>query len=79
MNSAPTSTWRNYLLSAVLLAIIVLAALWGFGVGVAVQSGLPSVNTANAIFLIVIGFAAGVLGGIIGTGGCSVMLPAIHF
>lgn len=79
MNSAPASTWRNYLPSAVLLAIIVLAALWTFGVGVAVQSGLPSVNAANAIFLIVIGFAAGVLGGIIGTGGCSVMLPAIHF
>ncbi len=29
--------------------------------------------------LIVLGFAAGLLGGWIGTGGCSVMLPVLHF
>lgn len=36
-------------------------------------------HTADSLFLILIGLAAGFLGGIIGTGGCSVMLPAIHF
>jgi hypothetical protein len=29
--------------------------------------------------LVVIGFLGGVLGGLIGTGGCSVMLPVLHF
>lgn len=29
--------------------------------------------------LVVVGFLAGLLGGLIGTGGCSVMLPIIHF
>lgn len=29
--------------------------------------------------LVVIGFVAGLLGGLIGTGGCSVMLPVLHF
>lgn len=33
----------------------------------------------TGIALILVGFAAGILGGLIGTGGCSVMLPIIHF
>jgi len=33
----------------------------------------------TGILLVVVGFAAGLLGGLIGTGGCSVMLPIIHF
>lgn len=33
----------------------------------------------TSALLVVIGFLAGVLGGLIGTGGCSVMLPVIHF
>ncbi len=34
---------------------------------------------ASGIALIVVGFVAGLLGGLIGTGGCSVMLPILHF
>jgi len=79
MNGSSTSAWRNYLPSGALLVIIVLAIFWAFSAGIAVQGNLPSINAANVIFLIVIGLAAGFLGGIIGTGGCSVMLPAIHF
>ena len=33
----------------------------------------------TGIILVIVGFAAGLLGGLIGTGGCSVMLPIIHF
>jgi len=36
-------------------------------------------TVATGIILVVVGFAAGLLGGLIGTGGCSVMLPIIHF
>ena len=39
----------------------------------------PTVDLASGLLLVVTGMAAGVLGGLIGTGGCSVMLPAIHF
>jgi len=36
-------------------------------------------STITGLVLIVVGFVAGLLGGLIGTGGCSVMLPIIHF
>jgi hypothetical protein len=40
---------------------------------------VPPMQTSLIITLIVVGFAAGLLGGWIGTGGCSVMLPVLHF
>ena len=33
----------------------------------------------SGLVMAVVGFSAGLLGGIIGTGGCSLMLPVIHF
>ena len=33
----------------------------------------------SGLVMVVVGFSAGLLGGIIGTGGCSLMLPVIHF
>jgi len=36
-------------------------------------------SIVTGIILVVVGFLAGLLGGLIGTGGCSVMLPIIHF
>lgn len=38
-----------------------------------------AMTISHSIWLIVIGMLAGLVGGLIGTGGCSVMLPAIHF
>ena len=38
----------------------------------------PTTPLTGAVYVLV-GFLAGLLGGIIGTGGCSVMLPIIHF
>ncbi len=72
---------RNQTPTLVLLLIILAIALWYFLSGAAgqVASGVPEVNLASGLVLLVVGFAAGVLGGLIGTGGCSLMLPVIHF
>ena len=67
--------------TAVILLLIAAAAVWYFtagGVSTSIQ-GTPAVNAASGVALVVLGFVAGLLGGLIGTGGCSVMLPAIHF
>ncbi|MGC8874976.1 MAG: hypothetical protein ACP5SI_11105, partial [Chloroflexia bacterium] len=42
-------------------------------------AGQPAIGVGEAIILLVVGVLAGLLGGLIGTGGCSVMLPSIHF
>jgi uncharacterized membrane protein YfcA len=66
--------------TAVILLVIALVAGLYFGLGHnTVPAGVPELTTARLIILIVVGFLAGVLGGIIGTGGCSVMLPVLHF
>ncbi len=63
---------RNYISTIVLLLIAALVILWGVNAGQAITWG-------KGIALLVVGFLAGLLGGLIGTGGCSVMLPIIHF
>lgn len=66
--------------TAVILLVIALVAGLYFGLGHnTVPAGVPELTTSRLIILIVVGFLAGVLGGIIGTGGCSVMLPVLHF
>lgn len=66
--------------TAVILLVIALVAAIYFGLGQhAVPVGVPELTPFRMIILIVVGFLAGVLGGIIGTGGCSVMLPVLHF
>lgn len=70
---------KKYAPTIVLLTIIVSLIVWSFSTGIAVQEGDPSITLVAAILLIAVGLAAGMLGGIIGTGGCSVMLPILHF
>jgi len=67
--------------TAVILVIIVGVALWYFisGAATVAPAGVPVLDVASGIALVAVGFLAGVLGGLIGTGGCSVMLPVIHF
>ncbi|NMB86665.1 MAG: Sulfite exporter TauE/SafE [Methanosaeta sp. PtaB.Bin018] len=71
--------WQKYKLIIILLAIIAILAVWTYYSGGDAQSGAPELTPMRAILLIVVGFIAGTLGGLIGTGGCSIMLPAIHF
>jgi uncharacterized membrane protein YfcA len=63
----------------VLLLIIVALAVWAIATGVGAARGVAAMNAVKGVVLVVVGFLAGLLGGLIGTGGCSVMLPVIHF
>lgn len=63
----------------ILLLIIIAVTFWSFISGNAIKEDLPSINALSGILLIIIGLLAGLIGGIIGTGGCSVMLPILHF
>ena len=78
---AAPSPWRAQLPTLVILLVLLVVALWYFLTGATSTSlsGVPAVGAGNGVALIVVGFVAGLLGGLIGTGGCSVILPAIHF
>jgi uncharacterized membrane protein YfcA len=74
-----TSWWRGQIPTAVLLLIIVLLAGWVIASGIGAVQGISPMTVLKGTVLLVVGFLAGLLGGLIGTGGCSVMLPIIHF
>jgi hypothetical protein len=73
------SFWGKYNFTIVLLAIMIIAAMIVLSLGKPSISGVPHMDSAMMIILIVVGLAAGLLGGWIGTGGCSVILPVLHF
>ncbi|MCR4406855.1 MAG: sulfite exporter TauE/SafE family protein [Anaerolineae bacterium] len=79
MTTKATSWWRGQIPTLVLTLIITALAVWAIVTGVGAASGLLPMNAMKVIVLVVVGFLAGLLGGLIGTGGCSVMLPIIHF
>jgi uncharacterized membrane protein YfcA len=79
INEMKTNKWKSYVPTAVLLLIIVGLTVWSFFSGNAVKAGSPNITLLDGILLLVVGLLAGMLGGIIGTGGCSVMLPMLHF
>jgi hypothetical protein len=83
-NSATTGQWVSVTLTRYRSAAAVVLILAAIGVAAYLvnpepESQVPSVSVARAVTLVVVGWVAGLLGGLIGTGGCSVMLPAIHF
>ncbi|MGB9723976.1 MAG: sulfite exporter TauE/SafE family protein [Chloroflexia bacterium] len=70
-----------YRAQVVTLILVIIAAgivLWAALTG-QTAAGQPTIGIGEAIILLVVGVLAGLLGGLIGTGGCSVMLPIIHF
>ncbi len=71
--------WQKYKVIIILLAVIAVLAVWGHYSGEDLNNGAPEMTLLRAILLVIVGFIAGVLGGLIGTGGCSIMLPVIHF
>ncbi len=79
MSNSQGSFWKNYLPTIILLVIILIVFIGFLPTGKLTAANLPVINVTHGIILIVIGLLAGLLGGLIGTGGCSVMLPAIHF
>jgi uncharacterized membrane protein YfcA len=79
MNKAMRSIWETYAPTLVLISLITALGIWVFAFSAPMRTEIQPVRLANGMALVAIGFLAGVLGGLIGTGGCSVMLPAIHF
>ena len=73
------SFFGKYNFTIVLLAVMIIAAIVVLSLGKPSISGVPHLDSAMMIILIILGLAAGLLGGWIGTGGCSVMLPVLHF
>jgi hypothetical protein len=76
---AKESFWSKYGFTVVLLAIMLVLTAFVFAYGPSQMPGVPSMGVSLILILVVVGFAAGLLGGWIGTGGCSVMLPVLHF
>lgn len=70
---------KDHVPTIILLGLIIGLTAWAFSTGIATKEGTPDLTPAVIILLIIVGLAAGILGGIIGTGGCSVMLPILHF
>jgi uncharacterized protein len=64
------------LILLLILAMGVWYLVWGDFLA---PQGTPELSLTREIGLVMVGFLAGILGGLIGTGGCSVMLPIIHF
>lgn len=77
MNGA--NPWRERIPVVVLVLITAVLAAWAIATGSGAAPGVTPMNAAKGTVLVVVGFLAGLLGGLIGTGGCSVMLPVIHF
>ena len=78
MNAA-TGFWKKQAPTLVLLAIVGAVAAWALTSGVQAGKSLPHIGVTQGVLLVIIGVAAGLLGGLIGTGGCSVMLPSLNF
>jgi len=78
-NAEKISIVKNYAPTIVLLALIVALAVWSFSTGMATHEGAPAITLMAVVLLLIVGLFAGMLDGIIGTGGCSVMLPILHF
>ncbi len=79
MTTGATSGWRRQIPTVVLVLIIAALAVWAIATGAGAASGVTPMDVVKATILVGVGFLAGLLGGLIGTGGCSVMLPIIHF
>ena len=77
MNSE--SFFSKYKFTIILLVVMVIITIAVFSIGQTQIKGVPYLNSLMVFILIVVGLAAGLLGGWIGTGGCSVMLPVLHF
>lgn len=80
MSTKPGTLIKEQLPMIVILIVILIAGIWALAVGgIRTREAVPSLTALRDLELLLVGFLAGVLGGLIGTGGCSVMLPVIHF
>lgn len=73
------SFFSKYKFTIILLLIMVISTIFVILAGEPNIEGVPELTFSMVIVLAIVGLCAGVLGGWIGTGGCSVMLPILHF
>lgn len=73
------SFFSKYKFTIILLLIMVAGTIFVIITGEPDIEGVPKLTFSMVIILAIVGLGAGVLGGWIGTGGCSVMLPILHF
>ena len=73
--------WKIYLPTIIFVIIISGLTAWYYLYGSTFFSlkGVPTVTFLGGFILVVVGIAAGLLGGLVGTGGCSIMLPVLYF
>jgi uncharacterized protein len=76
---ANNSFLSKYAFTIILFVIIAAAAALVLAFGPIAPEGSPELSLPLIALMAAIGLAAGLLGGWIGTGGCSVMLPVLHF
>ncbi len=69
----------KYRFTILLVLAMILITAWTLYAGLSHIEGVPETTPAMVVVLALVGLAAGCLGGWIGTGGCSVMLPILHF
>ncbi|MCR8454361.1 MAG: sulfite exporter TauE/SafE family protein [Crenarchaeota archaeon] len=62
-----------------LLLVMIAITTFVFSAEKQTIKDVPQINATMGVILILVGLAAGLLGGWIGTGGCSIMLPVLHF
>jgi len=73
------SFFGKYKFTIFLVLIMIVITILVFSNEQQTIRGAPQLNITMILILLLVGLAAGLLGGWIGTGGCSVMLPILHF
>ena len=71
--------WRCILRVAIISAVIAVMLGAAFAIGTGVTPDSPPLTPAGLLLLFAIGAIAGILGGLIGVGGSTIMLPIMYF
>lgn len=71
--------WRRIAPVAVLSVVIAIMLGAALAIGTGVTPDSPPFTPAALLLLFVIGFVAGVFGGLVGVGGSTIMLPIMYF
>jgi uncharacterized membrane protein YfcA len=77
--TAKESLVKSYVPTIALLTLIAVLMVATYFSGNLSHKDTPPITALDSVILVAVGLGAGLLGGLIGTGGCSVMLPILHF
>jgi uncharacterized membrane protein YfcA len=71
--------FKKYRFTIILVLLMIIAACLVSAIDFSITDEVPQIKVSLVITLLIVGLAAGLMGGWIGTGGCSIMLPILHF